>query len=76
MQTRNYIVFLVLSMGILIGWETFVAPRLFPRKPVAKNEVKNNDGKDNGAKDAVKQPDNANPPKADDKTGATLVSDA
>ena len=51
MQTRNYMLFLVLSMGILIGWETFVVPRMFPRKPVAKKDVK--------------QPEN--PPKADDK---------
>src|SRR5580698_10598360 len=52
MQTRNYMLFLVLSMGILIGWETFVVPRMFPKKPVVKNDVK--------------QPENPNP-KADDK---------
>ena len=57
MQTRNYILFLVLSMGILIGWESFVAPRLFPRKPVAKNDAKND----------LKQADSPNPPIADNK---------
>src|ERR1700722_11625168 len=42
-------------MGILVGWESFVAPRLFPRKPAVKNDLKND----------VKQAEN--PPKADDK---------
>jgi YidC/Oxa1 family membrane protein insertase len=36
MQTRNYILFLVLSMAILIGWERFVLPHILP-KPAAKN---------------------------------------
>lgn len=53
MQTRNYIVFLVLSMGILIGWQSFVAPRLFPQKPIAKNDLKKGE--------------NPNPAKADEK---------
>ncbi len=39
MQTRNYIVFLVLSMGILIGWEKIILPRIVPppKKVPAKN---------------------------------------
>ena len=40
MQTRNYILFLVLSMAILIGWERFVLPHILP-KPAAKNVVMN-----------------------------------
>ena len=41
MQHRNYILFLVLSMGILIGWETFVLPRIAPRNAPAKKVVQN-----------------------------------
>src|SRR5580704_14373123 len=60
MQTRNYIIFLVLSMGILIGWQSFVAPRLFPQKPVAKNDLKKGENPakaDDKAKKADAQPD-------------------
>lgn len=37
MQHRNYILFIILSMGILVGWQTFVLPLIAPKKPVAKN---------------------------------------
>src|SRR4051812_13289723 len=42
MQQRNYIVFIILSVACLIGWQTFVLPRLMPpRKPVAANNPAN-----------------------------------
>ncbi len=35
MQNRNLVLFLTLSMAMLIGWNTFVVPRLLPpKKPV------------------------------------------
>jgi YidC/Oxa1 family membrane protein insertase len=50
MQHRNYILFVILSMGILVGWQTFVLPLLLPKKPVAKN--------------VAQQPEKPNPQKA------------
>jgi YidC/Oxa1 family membrane protein insertase len=48
MDQRRLLVFLVVSMTILIGWQTFVLPRLLPPKPepVVQDQA---DGKPDGA---------------------------
>jgi YidC/Oxa1 family membrane protein insertase len=43
MQNRNLILFLTLSMATLIAWNTFVVPRIFPRKPAAAQNAAQKD---------------------------------
>jgi YidC/Oxa1 family membrane protein insertase len=64
MKQSNYIVFIVLSMMVLMGWQTFVLPRIAPKKPPAKNAA---------AADAIKN----QPLKPGEKKPAadTLVTD-
>jgi YidC/Oxa1 family membrane protein insertase len=45
MDQKRFILFIVLSLGILIGWNTFVVPRFFPPAKKPANVAEQKDGK-------------------------------
>ena len=54
MDQKRFLVFIVVSMGILIGWNVFVMPRFLP-PPKPKVAQKQADRKDDDQQPAEKQ---------------------
>src|SRR5580700_2598837 len=76
MQNRNLILFLTLSMATLIAWNTFVVPRIFPRKPAAAQNAAQKDadagkaGSPAGEKEKAESEKTAGDPKKSDAHAA------
>lgn len=46
MDQKRFLVFIVLSMGILIGWNAYIMPKFLPKKPKAVPELVEKPGAD------------------------------